>query len=63
MEGSVGLADSPNSMWKVGKETTIFQKDGKLEYISNVYYVPNMKSNRLNIEQFAWIVVYNTNGE
>jgi len=29
----------------------IYQKDGKPEYIFDIYYIPNMKSNILSIDQ------------
>jgi hypothetical protein len=51
IQGNVSLGDS-TKLAVQGKGTiNIFRKDGKLAYITNVYYVPNMKSNILSIGQ------------
>ena len=49
VHGKVNLGDSSKlSVGGKGK-IKIYQKDGKNGYISDVYYVPNMKSNILSI--------------
>jgi GAG-pre-integrase domain len=51
IKGNVSLDDS-TKLDVQGKGTIkILQKDGKTAFIINVYYVPNMKSNILNIRQ------------
>lgn len=46
---NVNLGDSSKLLVEGKGKIKIYQKDGKKEYISDVYYVPNMKSNILNI--------------
>jgi hypothetical protein len=48
VHGNVNLGDSKLSVEGKGK-TKICQNDCKKGYISDVYYVPNMKSNILSI--------------
>ena len=47
----VSLGDSSKLVVEGKEKIKIFQKIGTPQYISNVYYVPNMKSNILNIGQ------------
>ncbi|XP_020245040.1 uncharacterized protein LOC109823165 [Asparagus officinalis] len=49
--GSVSLRDSSKLPVEGKGKIKIYQKDGKAEYISDVYYIPNMKSNILSIGQ------------
>ncbi|CAO2836221.1 unnamed protein product [Amaranthus hypochondriacus] len=51
VQGNVSLGDSSKLQVKGKGKIRIFQKNGNEEYISNVYYVPNMKSNILSIGQ------------
>ena len=51
VHGSVSLGDSSKLSVEGRGKIKIYQKDGKPEYISDVYYIPNMKSNILSIGQ------------
>lgn len=51
VHGNVSLGDSSKLQVEGKGKIKFFTKDGKSEYISNVYYVPNMKSNILSIGQ------------
>jgi len=48
---SVILRDSLKLPVEGRGKIKIYRKDGKLEYISDVYYIPNMNSNILSISQ------------
>jgi hypothetical protein len=49
--GNVSLGDSSKLAVEGRGKVRIFQKNGKEEFISDVYYVPTMKSNILSIGQ------------
>ena len=51
VHGSLSLGDSSKLPVEARGKITIYQKDGKPEYIFDVYYIPNMKSNFLSIGQ------------
>ena len=51
--GKVNLGDSSKLSVEDKEKIKIYQKDGKNGYISDVYYVPNMKTNILNIGQLV----------
>lgn len=49
VQGNVSLGDSSQVPMKCKGKIKIYQKDSTPNYISNVYYVPNMKSNILSV--------------
>ena len=49
VQGDVRLGDSSKLPTKCKGKIRICQRNGVLQFISNVYYVPNMKSNILSI--------------
>lgn len=49
VHGNVSLGDSSKLPVKGKGKIKIYQKDGKPESISDVYYIPNMKSNIISI--------------
>ncbi|KAM1315693.1 hypothetical protein ACFX2F_019427 [Malus domestica] len=49
--GSVSLGDSSKLPVEGKGKIKIIQKDGREEYISDIYYIPGMKSNILSIGQ------------
>ena len=51
VNGSVNLGDSSKLPVEGKGKIKIYQKDGKPEYIFNVYYFPNINSNILSIGQ------------
>lgn len=51
VHGNVSLRDSSKLSVKGKGKIKIYQKNGMPSYISNVYYVPNMKNNILSIGQ------------
>ncbi|KAA8528955.1 hypothetical protein F0562_033558 [Nyssa sinensis] len=51
VHGNMSLGDSSKLLVEGKGKTKIYQKDGKKEYIYDVYYMPNMKSNILSIGQ------------
>ena len=51
VQGDVRLGDSSKLPIKGKGKIRICQRNGVLQFISNVYYVPNMKSNILSIGQ------------
>ena len=55
VQGDVHLGDSSKFPIKCKGKIRICQRNGVLQFISNVYYVPNMKSNILCIEQLLEI--------
>jgi len=56
VQDNVSLRDSSKLQVKVKRKMKIFQKDEKPQYISNVYHVPNMKSNILSLGQLLEMV-------
>ena len=51
VSGLISLGDSSKLHVQGMGKIRIYQKDGMPAYISNMYYVPNMKSNTLSIGQ------------
>jgi hypothetical protein len=51
IKGNISLGDSTKLNMQSKDTIKFLQKDGKTIFITNVYYVPNMKSNILSIRQ------------
>jgi len=51
VHGSVSLGDFSKLPVEGRGKIKIYQKDGEPEYVFDVYYIPNMKSNILSIGQ------------
>ena len=51
ISGNVSFGDNSKTLVKAKGKILIRLKDGRHEFISNVYYVPNMKNNILSLEK------------
>ena len=49
VSGNISFVDNSKTLVKVKGKILICLKDGRHEFISNVYYVPNMKNNILSL--------------